>query len=277
LFGLLTLGALSASAADEEAPIVAGPEDKPGADVVWEGFVEYTLDSTGSSDDIGIVEYEWNITAPDTTVSILTSTSPTLLWTPTQYGVYKIIQSAKDAAGNIGYNLFTMDAYESIQAQVIRDTTVTYTHSVAVDSGSLSYTDVDITMSGGLGSEVAASVPAPDQLTEKLVNKGKFAGEWKPYYSFYNYPQYGLVYEDSTTKLSGSPSGFTLTSSRTQRITTTIICNISMYTATRTISSPMGTCAAGACSRAERPLRMAGTDTPSRWTPKSPATPTFTE
>ncbi len=205
MFGLLTLGALSASAADEEIPEVVGPEDKPGADIVWEGFVEYTLDSTGSTDNIGIVEYFWNITYPDNTVQDITSTTATKKWTPTQYGIYKIIAGADDAAGNRGYNLYTMDAYESIQAQAIRDTTVAYTHSVSVDTGSMTYTDVDISMSGGLASEVAASVPAPDQLAENLVNKGKFAGEWKPYNAMYP-GNYGVTYEDTNTKLSGSKS-----------------------------------------------------------------------
>jgi hypothetical protein len=206
LFGLLTLGALSASAADEEAPSVVGPADRPGADVVWEGYVEYTLDSTGSSDAVGIVEYSWNITAPDTTNVLLTSTTPTLKWTPPEYGIYKIVAGAKDAAGNMGYYLFTMDAYEAMSAQLIQDTTVSYTHSVAVDTGQLTFTNTDIDVSGGLASEAVASVDAPDQLAESLTNTGKFAGEWKPYYSYYNYAQYGSVYEDSSTKLSGSKS-----------------------------------------------------------------------
>lgn len=206
LFGLLTLGALSASAADEEAPTVVGPADEPGADVIWEGFVEYTLDSTGSSDDVGIVEYFWEITAPDTSIVIINTTTPTTLWTPLGYGIYKIIAGAKDAADNHGYYLFTLDAYEAISAQTISDTTVSYTHSVAVDSGQLKYINADIDVSGGLASEGVAEMPAPDQIAEKLVNKGKFAGEWKPYYSYYNYAQYGSVYEDSTTKLSGSKS-----------------------------------------------------------------------
>ena len=206
MFGLLTLGALTAAAADEEAPNVVGPADEPGADVIWEGYVEYTLDSTGSTDGVGITEYFWNITAPDTTVTIINTTTPTAKWTPPQYGIYKIIAGAKDAAGNVGYNLFTFDAYESIPAQLIKDTTVAYTHSVAVDSGKLSYTNTAIDVSGGLASEGAAEMPAPDQLAEKLQNKGKWAGEWKPYYSYYNYAQYGSVYEDSSTKLSGSKS-----------------------------------------------------------------------
>ena len=173
MFGLLTLGALSSSAADEEAPSVVGPVDRPGADVVWEGYVEYTLDSTGSSDDDGIVEYTWNITAPDTTNVLLTSTSPTLKWTPAEYGIYKIVAGAKDAAGNMGYYLFTMDAYEAMSAQLIQDTTVSYTHSVAVDTGKLTYSNTDIAVSGGLASESVASVDAPDQLAESLTNSGK--------------------------------------------------------------------------------------------------------
>ncbi|MCK4971346.1 MAG: hypothetical protein KAS77_12480, partial [Thermoplasmata archaeon] len=203
MFGLLILGALSASAADEEAPNVVGPADKPGADVVWEGFVEYTLDSTGSTDDVGIVEYSWNVTSPDTTFQIITSTTPTAKWTPSEFGIFKIVGMAKDAAGNIGYYLYTMDAYEAIMAQTIKDTTVAYTHSVAVDTGQLTYTNVDIDVSGGLASEKAAAVDAPDQLAENVFNKGKFAGEWKPYNGGGNY---GSIYEDTSTKLSGTKS-----------------------------------------------------------------------
>ena len=153
IFGLLVIGALSASAQDDEAPEVVGPEDRPGADVIWKENKEYTLDATGSKDNVGIVSYTWNITAPDDTSTVITSTTPTAKWTPTSPGIYKILTMAEDAEGNKGYNIYAMDVVEVIPAQLIQNTDVSYGNSVAVTGGTLEYRNANIEVTGGRKGE----------------------------------------------------------------------------------------------------------------------------
>ena len=208
LLGLLVIAAISVSAqADDEAPIMKGPEDKPGADVFWPVDVQYTLNATGSTDNKGIVKYAWNITYPDTTNTWVNTTTPTATWTPTQYGIYVIVLTGEDATGNRGYHLHTMDVYEVINGQNIRNTDVSYDHSVGVNQGTASFDNTNIEITGGLqGGAGGPSVEAPDTLAEALVNKkGDLAGYWQSYYAFSS-TQYGDVEEDTNTVLSGDVS-----------------------------------------------------------------------
>ncbi|MCJ2539815.1 MAG: hypothetical protein LN414_00935, partial [Candidatus Thermoplasmatota archaeon] len=209
LLGLLVIAALSVSAqTDEEAPIMTGPEDKPGADVIWPLDVQYLLNATGATDNEGIVKYAWNITYPDTTNTWVNTTTPTATWTPDQYGIYVIVLEGEDAVGNKGYHLFTMDVYEVINGQNIRNTDVSYDHSVGVNQGTASFDNTNIEFTGGLqGGAGGPSVEAPDQLSEALVNKkGDLAGYWQPYYYFQITGNYGEVEEDTNMVLSGDVS-----------------------------------------------------------------------
>jgi hypothetical protein len=206
LVGLLIAGALAVSAQDEEAPIVAGPKDVPGADIIWKEGAQYVFNATGSTDDTGIVLYTWQIGNPDGTETFLNSTTPLYAWTPPSYGIYKVYSWAIDAAGNKGFKVFTMDVVEVISAQTIAQTTVSYNHSVAVTSGALRYSNANIDITGGLKRDAAGAAKG-EQISEKLENKGPFAGKWDNYYPEYSRPgYYGYAYEDTDVKLVGKAS-----------------------------------------------------------------------
>ncbi len=209
LLGLLLIAAATATAQEEdnEAPKMRGPADKPGADVIWQQNVPYQLNATGSTDNEAIINYSWEITNPDTTVTVINTTTPTTMWTPTQYGIHKIISGGEDAAGNLAYYLYMMDVVEVLAPGTsISNTDVSYDHSVAVTQGSLSYTNTAIDITGGYPTEMATGSGPPDQLSESLTNTGPLGGSWQPYYSLYGYTQYGQVTEDTSVKLSGSKS-----------------------------------------------------------------------
>ena len=196
--------ATAVSAADETPPTVKGPTDQPGADVIWYKGQEYTLDATGSNDDTGIVSYKWQIYDPADVLTEIVSTEPKSTFTPATFGIYKVISWAYDAAGNKGAYVYAIDVVEVIPAQLIRDTTVTYDHSVAVTDGELNYTNTDITITGGKKGEAATSARG-EQLTEDIyVRSGKYAGHWETPYGGSSY--YGEISRDTTVKLTGSAS-----------------------------------------------------------------------
>jgi len=204
LFALLLVAA-SAAAQDDEAPTVVGPKDLPGADVIIKDGDTYTLDSTGSTDNVGISYYEWEVTDPDDNSVIHTSITPTYDWTPSGPGIHKVLASAVDAHGNVGYYVYAVDVVEVIPAQLIANTDVSYDHSVAVTGGTLEYRNSNIEVTGGRKGE-GVSIQRGEQLTESLTPKGvggHLGGYWGPY-STGGY--YGYVYEDRTTVLTGSMS-----------------------------------------------------------------------
>jgi hypothetical protein len=211
LFGLLALVLLATvvAAQDDEAPTMVGPEDLPGADIIINDGDTYKLDSTGSSDNIGITLYGWEITYPDDTVVSYENTAPatpTYDWTPPNPGIYKILAYADDAYGNRGYYIYAADVVEVIPAQVIANTDVSYDHSVAVIGGTLEYRNTNIEVTGGRKGE-GVSISRGEQLTEGLTYKGigggDLAGHWGPYYTG---GYYGDVYEDTSMVLTGSKS-----------------------------------------------------------------------
>jgi hypothetical protein len=209
LTALVLLAAATVSAQDEEPPTVAGPKDLPGADVIVKYGASYELNSTGSSDNVAIVLYGWEITLPDDTTVVYENTapaSPTYDWNPSVWGVHKVLAYADDAAGNRGYFVYAVDVVEVIPAQVIGNTDVSYDHSVAVTGGSLEYLNTNIEVTGGKKSEGAA-LSRGEQFTEGLSWKGlpggDLAGRWGPYYEG---GYYGSVYEDSTEVLEGKVS-----------------------------------------------------------------------
>ena len=207
LIGLLVGGALVVSGQDEEAPMVAGPTDIPGADIVLKEGATYEHNATGSTDNVGIVLYEWKIANPDGTWTNVSSTSPTYLWTASTPGIYKVISWAVDGVGNRGWKVYTIDVYEEVTAQDIINTDVTYDHSIAVTSGSLDYSDARIDITGGLAADKLVE-PKGEQLSEWVVNTGKYAGKWdcaNPEYE-YDPGYYGYAYEDTSVKLVGRAS-----------------------------------------------------------------------
>ncbi len=200
------IAALSVSAQDDEAPTVTGPKDRPGADVIIKEGSAYTLNMTGSRDNVGIVLYSWEITAPDDTVTTVTSTTPTTSWTPAMAGVHKVLSYAEDADGNKGYYVYAVDVVEVILAQQISNTDVSYDHSVAVTAGTLEYTNTNIEVTGGRKGETVALARGEqisDSLTFKGIGGGKLAGYWAPYNTG---GYYGYVYEDTSMKLTGKCS-----------------------------------------------------------------------
>jgi len=196
--------AAAVSAADDTPPTVVGPTDQPGADVIWYMDQEYTLNATGSRDDTGIVSYKWDVYDPADVKTEVLSTTPTAVYTPTSYGIYKVISWAFDAAGNKGAYVYAIDVVEVIPEQLIRDTSVTYDHSVAVTDGELNYTNTDITVTGGRKGE-GASVTRGEMFTEDLiVRTGKYAGHWETPYG--GDPYYGEISRDTSVKLVGTAS-----------------------------------------------------------------------
>ena len=193
-----------ALALDEEAPRVAGPENIPGADVVLIDGQAYLLDARGSTDNVGITKYTWEITDPTGTTVKLASTTPTRSWTPGGPGLYKVISWAADADGNEGAYVYVVDVVEVISAQLIRDTSVTYDHSIMISSGQLTYTNTDIDFTGGLERD-PPSFPMGEMLSEGLtfsgLADGSLAGSWGPYG-----PAYGAVYEETSRVLVGKAS-----------------------------------------------------------------------
>ncbi len=199
----LALLAVSAGAADEQAPKVAGPADLPGADVILTVGEEYTLDATGSTDDTGVVGYQWEIYSPTNVRTSINSTAPTAEWAPTEYGIYKVVSWAADAAGNRGFYVFAIDVVEVIAAHTYIGGTYTYDHSVAVTSGTLDYQDCSIEVTGGKKAE-AAAVTKGEMMSEDLVYRGgDLSGYWAvPYDESY----YGKVVRDTEIKLVGAAS-----------------------------------------------------------------------
>ncbi len=196
--------AVNAAAQDEEAPRVAGPDDVPGADVVWEDGVAYLLDATGSTDNVGIVSYRWVITSPGGSTTELTSTTPTKSWTPTEPGLYKVVSFATDAADNEGARVFVIDVVEVLDSQSIDGTNVTYDHSVAIEDGTLQYTNLGIDLTGGLARDppsYASGEMLSDALTYNGLPDGSLAGSWGP-----RGPSYGSVYLETSRVLVGKAS-----------------------------------------------------------------------
>ena len=200
----IALVALTAAAQDEEAPRVAGPDNAPGADVVWEDGVAYLLDATGSTDNVGIVSYRWEITAPGGASQALTSTTPTMSWTPSGPGLYKVVSYAIDAADNEGARVFVIDVVEVLDAQSISGMNVSYDHSVAITDGTLQYSGLGIDLTGGLARD-PPSYPSGEMLSDALtytgLPDGTLAGSWGPYG-----PTYGSVYLETSRVLVGKAS-----------------------------------------------------------------------
>jgi hypothetical protein len=203
LIGLLAVLGLVASAADETAPTAKGPTDLPGADVIWYQNQQYTLNATGSSDDVGIVRYQWEIFSPTNVRTSINSTTPTATWTPTQFGIYKVVSWVFDAVGNKGFYVFAMDVVEVITAQTYSGGTYSYDHSVAVTVGTLAYSDCTIQVTGGKKAE-GASVTKGEQMSEDVTYKGgALSGHWANYY---DQSYYGKLSKDTSVKLIGSAS-----------------------------------------------------------------------
>jgi hypothetical protein len=196
--------AVNAAAQDEEAPRVAGPDDVPGADVVWEDGVAYLLDATGSTDNVGIVSYRWEITPPTGASVVLTSTTPSWSWTPSGPGLYKVVSFAADAADNEGARVFVIDVVEVLDAQSISGTNVSYDHSVAIEDGTLGYYDLGIDLTGGMARD-PPSYPSGEMLSDAMTYNGlpdgTLAGSWGPYG-----PSYGSVYLETSRVLIGKGS-----------------------------------------------------------------------
>ena len=192
--------------AGTEAPEVVGPEDVPGADVVWYDNVEYTLDATGSTDNVGIVLYEWVIEDPSSVEITISSTSPTAKWTPTSPGIYRVISWAEDAAGNRGYYVYAIDVAEVLPAGTIADTTLVRDHSLVVNSGQVILDNVKVQMSGGRSHDTFTPEEG-EMMTEDISwdgYGGSLAGHWETYSTAGS--TYGYVYKDTKTVLVGQAS-----------------------------------------------------------------------
>ncbi|MCK5251644.1 MAG: hypothetical protein KAQ96_01790, partial [Thermoplasmata archaeon] len=208
---LLLLIAGSAAAADETAPVVAVPEDVPGADVIVFYGDAYTFDSSLSTDDTGIVDFMWEFEDGGNPVTRSDSTGK-FTYTFLSYGQTWVLVYAYDAAGNEGIGYFSIDIVEIVSGDLtIRDETRVLDHSLYVEDGDVTIDNSDVYMAEGAGSLGGGSGSvAPDQLGESLTPDGDFPGEWQPYY-YYQYwandnNQYGQPYLETNKVFSGDYS-----------------------------------------------------------------------
>lgn len=191
--------------AGSEAPEVVGPENLPGADVVWYANVEYTLDATGSTDNVGIVLYEWEIEDQSGFITMVSSTTPTATWTPTSPGIYRVISWAEDEAGNRGYYVYAVDVAEVLVAGTYADMTIARSHSLVVNSGQVILDNVKVQMSGGRPHDTFTPEEG-EMFTEGVTwdgYGGDLAGHWEPYSTS---TSYGKIYRDTSTVLVGQAS-----------------------------------------------------------------------
>ena len=134
---LFLLIAGSVAAADETAPIVDLPEDLPGADeVAFPGEI-HDFDASGSTDDTGIVAYQFDFDDTGTPVSLYTTTGKAQ-YTFTAYCQTWVTVHAWDAAGNEGKGYFSIDIAEKITSNYrLTDGTFNLDHSLYLVNANL--------------------------------------------------------------------------------------------------------------------------------------------
>ena len=201
---LLLLIAGSAAAADETAPVVAVPENVPGADVIVFLGDAYTFDSSLSTDDTRIVDFMWEFVDGGNPVTF-SSTTGKVTYTFLFYGQTWVTVYAWDAAGNEGHGYFSIDIVEIISGDLtIRDETRVLDHSYYVEDGDVTIDRSTVMMAEGAGSIGGGEGSiANDFMSESLTPDGEFPGEWGPYYGD---PYYGEASLESDEVLSGDYS-----------------------------------------------------------------------
>ncbi len=204
---LLLLIAGSAAAQDETAPIVDVPEDVPGADVIVFHGDSYTFDSSQSTDDTRIVLFTWEFKDGEHELT-LSSTTGRVTYTFVNMTQTWVIVTAFDPAGNEGKGYFSIDVVEKVTGDLtIRDSSVTYDHSVYVENGDVIIDNSDVYFGEGAGSLGGGSGSVvPDQMGESITPGGQFSGEWHPYYYDMYQNNYGYIELDSNYLFSGDYS-----------------------------------------------------------------------
>ena len=169
---LFLLIAGSVAAADETAPIVDVPEDVPGADeVVFLGDT-YDFDASGSTDDTGIVAYQFDFEDGGTPVTLL-STTGKAQYTFTSYGRLWVTVRAWDAAGNEGVGYFSIDVAEEVTSdRVYADGTYSLDHSLVLVDADLTIDNAQVTIGEGTGPLMAEGEGLKDMLGESLTPEG---------------------------------------------------------------------------------------------------------
>ena len=206
---LLIAGSVAA-AADETAPLVDVPEDVPGADeVVFLGDT-YDFDASGSTDNTGIVAYQFDFDDAGTPVTLY-STTGKAQYTFTAYCQTWVTVHAWDAAGNEGKGYFSIDIAEKITSNYrLTDGTFNLDHSLYLVNANLLIDNAQVNINEGKGPLVAGSPGLPDMLGESLTPEGDLAGHWEPsYYTSYwkvGNPYRGIPSLDTNTKFSGEAS-----------------------------------------------------------------------
>ena len=212
----LAVGTLTVSADDVARPIVVVPEDVPGADVVIFIGETYEFDLSGSTDDVGIVQYKVEFKDAGTPVA-LTSTEPSINYTFTKYTETWVTVHAFDAAGNEGLGFFSIDVAEKVTTDMTIDGAANYVvdHSLYLEDADLSINNSRVSIAAGAGlgpsSGGGGGGGAPEMLGDSLTPAaGALAGHWEPYY-WYSYwrtgsSTYGQPFLDTSTKMSGPAS-----------------------------------------------------------------------
>ncbi|MCK4970915.1 MAG: hypothetical protein KAS77_10315, partial [Thermoplasmata archaeon] len=207
---LFLLIAGSVAAADETAPIVDLPEDLPGADeVAFPGEI-HDFDASGSTDDTGIVAYEFKFDDGATPVTLSTTTGKDQ-YTFISYGQVWVTVRAWDAAGNMGIGYYSIDVAEKVTSDLeYTDGTFSVPHSMYLIDSDLLIDNAQVNIAEGTGGLTAGGAGAPDMFGESLTPEGDLAGHWEPYYynSYWKNgnSQYGQPSFDTSTKFSGEGS-----------------------------------------------------------------------
>jgi hypothetical protein len=193
---LLLAAAASVAAQDETKPVVVGPEDKPGADVIVFLGDEYEFDLSESYDDVGITNFLIEFQDGGTPYSVW-DTDGVYTYTFTSYGQTWVKVQAFDAYGNVGIGKFTIDVAELRTTDLIikDDPAYVMDHSIYVQDADVDIRNSMVTIGAGVGKDPEAA-GGGEIITEGLTIDSGLPGYWSG----------NSLYADPYTKLIGQHS-----------------------------------------------------------------------
>ena len=210
LAGLALLAlAGTASAADEDKPVVICPEDIPGADVIVFYGDSYRFDVSMSYDPKGYGIAYFTIEFKDGGSDInLWSDDGIEDYTFMMWGQTWVTVTAYNLIGDKGVGFFSIDVVEVI------DYDADWISEYRVIDHSLYFQGTDLNVDGStvVFDEGAGAGPAgggggvSDMLCESLTPTGSLPGSWQPYYYGYYGNGYGYISADYGYKMSGEMS-----------------------------------------------------------------------
>ena len=207
--GILATVAVSGLAlAQDENPVVVVPEDIPGADVIVLYGDAYTFDASASYDNDGISYFTFEFSDGGTPIA-LWSDDGVEDYTFNMWGQTWVTVTAYDWWGNKGAGYFSIDVVEVVDYD--QDWIGEYRyidHSLYLQGADLNIDGSTVVFADGAGGSPAGGGGggAPEMLADSATPGGDLAGRWAPSYSSYYGNEYGTIYEDYDTKMSGDLS-----------------------------------------------------------------------